>query len=112
MTVAVISGVVRMEAGAGQFAPLRLSRLEQVSLTPGVAPRKFTLTSEQANRIIDWVNQVEQKAGKKDISRLVPDVTGLPLAVAQNKLRAAVKILHQVNRCGNLVSAGSNRNCL
>jgi len=89
VTVSVISGVVRMEAGAGQFAPLRLSRLEQVSLAPGVAPRKSTLTSEQANRIIDWVNQVEQKAGKKDISRLIPDVTGLPLEAAQNKLRAA-----------------------
>ncbi len=89
VTVSVISGVVRMEAGAGQFAPLRLSRLEQVSLTPGVAPRKTALTSEQANRIIDWVNQVEQKAGKKEISRLVPDVTGLPLEAAQNKLKAA-----------------------
>lgn len=89
VTVAVLSGTVRMEAGAGQFTPLRLSRLEQVSLAPGVAPRKSALTSEQANRIIDWVNQVEQKAGKKEISRLVPDVTGLPLEAAQNKLRAA-----------------------
>jgi len=49
VTVAVISGVVRMEAGAGQFAPLRLSRLEQVSLAPGIAPRKSALTSAQAN---------------------------------------------------------------
>ena len=93
VTVSVISGVVRMEAGAGQFAPLRLSRLEQVSLAPGVAPRRSALTSEQANRIIDWVNQVEQKAGKKEISRLAPDVTGLPLEAAQNKLRAASVIV-------------------
>ncbi|TKB24679.1 PASTA domain-containing protein [Desulfopila sp. IMCC35006] len=88
-TVAVISGVVRMESKTAQFAPLRLSRLEEATVSPGAAPRKSVLESDRANEIIRWVNRVEQNAGEKEKLRLLPDVTGLPLELAQTKLRAA-----------------------
>lgn len=87
MKVTVLSGGIRFVSRYNQFAPLRLGRLEEVAVTPGVTPRKLKISREQANDIIRWVNTVERNAGMRTTARLVPDVSGLPLEAALEKLQ-------------------------
>lgn len=88
-TVSVLSGKVIMTSNTGGFAPVHLSRMETASFVPGSTPSKTRLSSTQANEIMQWANEVEAGTGRRNQSLLVPDVTGLPLAAAQSRLRQA-----------------------
>jgi beta-lactam-binding protein with PASTA domain len=82
-TITVLDGTVRVASKTSNFQPVRVSRFRKVSINAGQSPEPGTVSRDEANDIIQWVNRLETSSQRSDTLLLMPDVKGMGMAEAE-----------------------------
>ncbi|WP_300455978.1 PASTA domain-containing protein [Desulfobacula sp.] len=86
-TITVLDGTVRVASKTSSFQTVRVSRFRKVSIRAGQSPVSDTVSRDEANDIIQWVNRMETSSQRSDTLLLMPDVTGLVVDKAERVIR-------------------------